>query len=290
MKVIILFAFFTFFFLFLDSISSLYLKDLSKAVTAELSCRLRADPTALQRFHQAFGLDPEKLQPHLLDKIGKFFPDTPVKLLRDVFEELQLLDLVEMLEKVKPRTLRTSLPLKIVNVSGRPTKLYSKAEVLIIGYSDGEAAVDAYPDVDKIGSFFQALNSTRLTVKVACARQLDELKYKKMNEGSNIHKETKLKELLEKRLPLSIYGKNWPYGPPDISTDDEKQLFYKEEPAMKNLLEKMIEENRPIKVKIEKIEEEIQQKEQKVEGEKEKFKMAVSTVVDKWICKANDEG
>lgn len=236
-------------------------------MTAELSCRLRADPTALQRFHQAFGLDPEKLQPHLLDKIGEFFPDTPVKLLRDVFEELQLLDLVEMLEKVKPRTLRTSLPLKIVNVSGRPTKLYSKAEVLIIGYSDREAAVDAYPDVDKIGSFFQALNSTRLTVKVACARQLDELKYKKMKEGSNIHKETKLKELLEKKLPLSIYGKNWPYvALPDISTDDKKQLFYKEEPAMKNLLEKMIEENRQIKVTIEKIEEEIQQKEEKSRG------------------------
>lgn len=52
----------------------------------------------------------------------------------------------------------------------------------------------------------------------------------------------------------------------------------------------MIEENRQIKVKIEKIEEEIQQKEEKVEGEKEKFKMAVSTVVDKWICKVNDEG
>ena len=96
---------------------------------AELARRLQSDPTALRRFYQSFGLDPEKLPPYMLNKIAEFFPHTPVKLLRDVLQELQLYDLVEMLEKVKWRSLRPSLSLKemkkLLNASERPTKFYS---------------------------------------------------------------------------------------------------------------------------------------------------------------------
>lgn len=45
---------------------------------------------------------------------------------------------------------------------------------------------------------------------------------------------------------------------------------------------------------LEKIEQEIKQKEEELQrelqGEKDKFQMAVSLVMDKWICQANDEG
>ena len=39
------------------------------------------------------------------------FLETPLKLLKDVFDAVQLCDLVDLLEKEKPRTLRPSLPL-----------------------------------------------------------------------------------------------------------------------------------------------------------------------------------
>ena len=81
-------------------------------MTEELARRLQNDLTALHQFCKAIGLDPEKLNPEGLQSISELFPDTPIKLLRDVFEELQLYDLVEFLAKVKPRTLLLSVPLK----------------------------------------------------------------------------------------------------------------------------------------------------------------------------------
>ena len=89
------------------------LKDLSEDMTAELTSKLRSDPVTLERFYQSFGLDPKKLSARGLRNIGEFFPDTPIKMLKEVFEALKLYDLVELLEKVtKPRTLRPALSLK----------------------------------------------------------------------------------------------------------------------------------------------------------------------------------
>ena len=141
------------FLFFLDSVSNLCLKDLSKTVIAELVCRLLADPNTLQQFYQSFGLDREKLRPYMLHDIAEFFPDTPVKLLKYVFQAFQLYDFADMLEKVKSRALRLSLPLKEMkkNASERPSKVYSKVEVLMIEYSDWTAVEDAYPDVERIG-------------------------------------------------------------------------------------------------------------------------------------------
>ena len=93
----------------------------------------------LNRFYRSFGLDPDLLHDELDRRsIGTIFPDTPVKLLKEVFEALKLYDFAEFLEKAtKPRTLRPALPLKEIeklsNVNNRPTKVYSKAKVLIVG-------------------------------------------------------------------------------------------------------------------------------------------------------------
>ena len=218
-------------------------------MTAELACRLRADATARKRFHKSFGLDPEKLFPDLLERISEFFSDTPVKFLQEVFIELQLYDLAEMLEKITPRTLRPSLPLKEMEMllNERPTKDFSKAEVLIIEHSDEEAAVhvDAQSDFDRIGSFFQALNSrsqvTRKTVivaelKIGLVKQLEDLKDRKASEEQtdSIAKdeEIKLKELLEQKVPQSPvqeYAHGEQLGiDTDLSRDDYfKQLLNK---------------------------------------------------------------
>ena len=70
--------------------------------------------------------------------------------------------------------------------------------------------------------------------------------------------------------------------------------FFKEETGMKLKLQKVIEYREQLNLNIEKIEEKIKQKEdelqEKLEGEKEKFEMAVSSVMDKWICQAKVEG
>ena len=274
---------------------------------AELVCRLRADPTALQRFYQSFGLDREKESLYMLLHIAEFFPDTPVKLLKDIFWELQLYDLAEMLEKVKSRALRPSLPLKemkkLLNASERPSKFYNKAEVLIIEYSDRNTVEDAYPDVERIGCFFQALNSqsqiTKLTVKVAgqTANELIALRESKKTEDHldlmAKAKEAFLKEYLEEQLPKSHYKVMSIVAAPRF-TEEERSVFQEGGPAMKKLLEKVIEEREQRKLELEKTVEKIQQKLEEMkrhhQGEKEKLQVAVSTVMDKWIRQAKDEG
>ena len=271
------------------------------------------DPTAQQRFYQAFGLSPEKLSPRMLNKIDEFLPYTPLKLLEEVFRELQLYDLVEMLEQVKSRSLRPSLPLKemkkLLNVSGRPSKFYNKAEVLIIDYSDRNAVVDAYPDVERIGCFFQALNSqsqiTKLTVKVTKQTVNELIRLKNIKMGEDVldsmakAKESALKEYLESNESgsnlyhhMMLRSKGYPRF--HLTEDEVTDLFKEERPAIKNLLEKVIEKREQRKMEREKLVEEIQQKEKEMirdhRGEKEKFQMAVSTVMDKWIRRAKDEG
>ena len=277
---------------------------------AELACRLQVDPTAQQRFYQAFGLNPEKLSPYMLKNIAEFFPYTQVKVLEEVFQELQLYDLVEMLEKVKLRSLRPSLPLKemkkLLNVSGRPSKFYNKAEVLIIEQSDRNAVVDAYPNVEGIGSFFQALNSrsqiTKLTVKAAgqTESELIILKDRKAREDHRDFiakaKEAAFKEHLEDKAGVSYSNVTdlCGFGGLDELYTELGALSHEERPAIKKRLEKVIEEREQRKMEIEKIVKEIQQKEEEIkrhhQGEKEKFQAAVSTVMDKWIRQAKDEG
>ena len=135
-------------------------------MTTELTSRLLSDPTALDRFYRSFGLDSTKFYSRRGQwSITEFFPDTPIKMLKEVFEALKLYDLVELLERVtKPRTLHPALSLKEIetlqDASNRPTKFYSKAEVLIIQNDENVVGNNA----EKIGTFFKALNSqTKVT-------------------------------------------------------------------------------------------------------------------------------
>ena len=101
------------------------MKDLSKELTKELTFKLNRDKDVLNRFYRSFGLDHD-------------LHDLQVKLLKKVFEALKLYDFKEFLERAtKPRTLRPALPLKEIeklsNVSNRPTKVFTKAKVLIVG-------------------------------------------------------------------------------------------------------------------------------------------------------------
>ena len=271
------------------------------------------DPTALQLFYQAFGLDPEKLPPFMLRDIAVFLPYTPVTLLKDVFQELQLYDLVEMLEQVKSRSLRPSLPLKdmkkLLNVSGRPSKFYNKAEVLIVEHSDRNAVVDAYPDVERIGCFFQALNSqsqiTKLTLDVAGEKEneLILLTDRKAREDCRDviakAREAMIKDRLIRNEGVDFSNvidrlRSINFSFAQELLPDVRALKHEERPAIIKRLEKVIEEREQRKMEIEEIVEEIEQKKEEIkrlhQGEKEKFQTAVSTVMDKWIRQAKDEG
>ena len=97
----------------LESSYKPYLKDIPTRLTTELMCRLENDPLAKKWFYESFGLPVTYTISDVLENISEFFPDTPIKLLKDVFQALELHDLVEILERaLKPRTLRPTLPLK----------------------------------------------------------------------------------------------------------------------------------------------------------------------------------
>ena len=97
-------------------------------------------------------------------------------MLKEIFEALKLYDLVELLERVtKPRTLHPALSLKEIetlqDASNRPTKFYSKAEVLIIQNDENVVGNNA----EKIGTFFKALNSRTQVSSLSMERQMEVL-------------------------------------------------------------------------------------------------------------------
>lgn len=270
-------------------------------MTAELECRLQIDPVALQRFHQSFGLDPEKAHPRRMGRISKIFPDTPVKLLRDAFHELQLYDLVDLLERA-PRTLRAAIPLKemrtLPNAGNCLTKIYSQTEVLIIECSE---SADVDDKSARIGSFFKSLNSqsqvTTLTAK-ASAKLVEDLevsrermKVEEYNDRQAEQREKRLKELLEKKIPYSRYNHEQHMSTVSLSDEELLKMFYEEEPAMKSELAKLIEERKEwTNERKPEIENDIIHTEEKLYGEHEKLQIALSSIMENWISHAPDEG
>ena len=252
-----------FVFLFLESSYKLRLKDLPENVTTELKWQLQSDPVAERWFYESFGLSPPKegRGPQVLEDIEILFPETPLKLLKDVFEALQLCDLVDLLDKEKPRTLRPSLPLRDIrkktNYSNRPTRFYSKAAVLTIGTGTGQAQSYA----QRIGSFFKEFNS-RSEVSTISIKALTQLctvlfEWEEVKDtfefGLAGHTETRLKRQLQ-RL--------------------QKGLRADEELQMKEKLERYVE-MRKMKKKDRKlaIENRINQTMEELETESEKFQM-----------------
>ena len=311
------------------------MKDLSKEFTEELTSKLNRNKDILNRFYRSFGIDPDLLQGKLGRRnIGKIFPDTPVKLLKEVFEALKLYDFAEFLEKAtKPRTLRPALPLKEIeklsDASNRPTKVYSKAKVLIVNVCEA-CETSADNDVETAGSFFKAQNSRNevSTLKTDSFKELladlDGLasgKRKGESDDSRTQtRETDLKYLLINKIPESWIklkareelrelqrAFNIPEEgyleredeicmdlTPGFNAKDEPlfTLFFKEEPAMRNELKQLTEKREQWKTERKPlIEKQIKEKVEELKKETEKFEMAVSSVIDKWIeLQPNDKG
>ena len=147
----------------------LYLKDLSQGVIRKVEERLRNDKTALKQICQSFGMDISWFysRTRKFSGILSMFQYTPVKLLKEVFEALQLYDLIDLLEEGKPRATRSLRPAlrlqeieKLRNPDDRPISYHSSIAVLIINNQQT-------CNTEGIEKFFKGLN-TKSEVTMMC--------------------------------------------------------------------------------------------------------------------------
>ena len=133
---------------------------MNEKVISEIKERLKRDRDAFKRVLQSFGITKNTLPPRNFSSIFQLFPDTPVTMLKDVFEALQLYDLLELLEiksAIKPHS---SLQLantldeikKLNGVADLPTTYHSCEAVLIItddeNVSSASAIKTLFTDLD----------------------------------------------------------------------------------------------------------------------------------------------
>ena len=149
-------------------------------VLSEIQDRLERDYDALKLVLQSFGISKKPLRLRNFSSIFQLFPDTPVTMLKDVFEALQLYDLLELLEikSIKPHSsLQLAYTLdeikKLNGVADLPTTYHSCGAVLII--TDDETVSSA----SEIKTFFTDLENNSdvteiLTQEIPTLRHLNE--------------------------------------------------------------------------------------------------------------------
>ena len=122
--------------------------------------RLERDRDAFKRVLQSFGIIEKTSRLRNFSSICQLFPDTPVTMLKDVFEALQLYDLLELLEikSIKPhRSLQLAYLLdeikKLNGVADLPTTYHSCGAVLIITDDENVSTASA------IKTFFTDLDN-----------------------------------------------------------------------------------------------------------------------------------
>ena len=160
--------------------------------------KLSADKVGLDRVFQFFGLKVDfRRSSHVscMRQIAHSFPYTPVDLMRQCFEALQMYDLVDLLEKaVKTISLRPVLSsgeVETLRTGNLPTKSHNNVVVLVVNES-------ADKDLNqKIEGFFKELNSqndvtvigsSRLEEKLKQLRDLrrNQMRLKQLNEAVKI--------------------------------------------------------------------------------------------------------
>ena len=129
-------------------------------VISKIQERLERDLDAVKRVLQSFGITEKTSLLRSFSGIFQLFPDTPVTMLKDVFEALQLYDLLELLEiksAIKPhRSLQLAYTLdeikKLNGVADLPTTYHSCGAVLIVtddkNVSSASAIKTFFTDLD----------------------------------------------------------------------------------------------------------------------------------------------
>ena len=154
---------------------------MNERVISEIRERLNKDRDAFKRVLQSFGITKSPLPLRNFSSIFQLFPDTPVTMLKDVFEALQLYDLLELLElksAIKPHSsLQLAYTLDEIKkrngVADLPTTYHSCGAVLIITDDENVSIASA------IKTFFTDLDNKSdvtqiLTQEIPILRHLNE--------------------------------------------------------------------------------------------------------------------
>ena len=186
------------------------LSDVNERVISEIKERLKRDPAAFKRVIQSFGIPKKPSRLSSFSTIVRLFPDTPVTMLKDVFEALQLYDLLELLENKSARKPHRSLQLaytldeikKLNGVADLPTTYHSCGAVLIItddeNVSSSSAIKTFFTDLDNKSDVTEILIQDTSTL-----RHLKEeinamiLEIRNLSEGETQVEQTKMSLLRE---------------------------------------------------------------------------------------------
>ena len=211
---------------------------MDRRVISRIQNRLNRDGDALERVLESFGITKNR-RSRLRNffSIYQLFPDTPVTMLKDVFEALQLYDLLELLEiksAIKlPRSLQLAYTLdEIKKLNGVPdllTTYHSCGAVLIItddeNVSSASAIKTLFTDLDNKSDVTEILtqdiptlrhlkeeiNAMILEFSARCGNLL-EAETQRQNEGPRFPFLSELKEALnelERRAEKVMIGPFW---------------------------------------------------------------------------------
>ena len=184
-------------------IDKLYLKDLNKDVIMELTQKINGDRAVLEKLTRVFGIK-HVFSFETFDRICEYFPGTTVGVLKECFEALQLYDLLDLLEKGRPLSLRLALSPEEVGKlrDDRPTKYHTNVAVLVVNDSAETNSAE------KIEAFFKDINSQNEVTVIASTisqetrKVLDKIKEMKKRENTLKEKEKRIKRRLEIELPI----------------------------------------------------------------------------------------
>ena len=204
--------------------------------------KLSADTVGLERVFRFFGLKVDfRPSSHFpsMRQIAHSFPNTPVDLMRQCFEALQMYDLVDLLEKAaKTSSLRPVLSLgevETLRTGNLPTKSHNNVVVLVVNES-------ADKDLNqKIEGFFKELNSQNDVTVIGSSRSEEKLKELKDFKW----KQKRLKQLYLENIFLQFSGDDDLYG-----VKFEIAQLEKEMEMNKPLVEELLKENEETKTII----------------------------------------
>ena len=212
--------------------------------------KLSVDTVGLDRVFRFFGLKVD-FRPfsHVscMRQIAHSFPNTPVDLMRQCFEALQMYDLVDLLEKaVKTSSLRPVLSLgevETLRTGNIPTKSHNNVVVLVVNDS-------ADKDLNqKIEGFFKKLNSQNDVTVIGSSRSEEKLKELRDLKRKQMDLERKQMDLDWGKMFWKEEGKNYGYFKTYGKKFEIAQL--KKKIAMnKPLLEEQLKENEETKTVI----------------------------------------
>ena len=225
--------------------------------------RIEADDHATRCILQSFGI-PDHFSRNFGD-LFHFFSDTPVKLLRDVCEALQLYDLVDLLEKPIPRVTKSLRPVltldevrKLGKIGARPIAYHSRAAVLILAGSED----DSY--VKSCESFFKSLDNKSEVNIIQCGDRLKLAReWQHMTESSLIRAKAELQRLY-RSIKNVRRGEQW------------------QQVEQQNEMIKLTSQFQMQRQTVEQLEKELEEIKAKEKKEEENIKTAASKVIDRW--------